>query len=77
MKVLSFKDLKEKKGIPWSRVHTYRLERDGRHQSVSPVIAVGSTRPGSSVRIKGRTRSWTRRLKQDWKIPKTKLRTEL
>ena len=29
MKVLSFKDLKER-GIPWSRVHINRLEKDGK-----------------------------------------------
>jgi len=37
MRILSFEDLRSEKGIPYSKVHLWRLERDGKFPKRVPL----------------------------------------
>ena len=43
MRILSFEDLRSEKGIPYSKVHLWRLERDGKFPKRVPL---GQSRHG-------------------------------
>jgi prophage regulatory protein len=43
MRILSFEELRSEKGIPYSKVHLWRLERDGKFPKLVPL---GESRHG-------------------------------
>jgi prophage regulatory protein len=43
MRILSFEELRSEKGIPYSKVHIWRLERDGKFPKRIPL---GASRHG-------------------------------
>jgi prophage regulatory protein len=45
MRILSFEELRSEKGIPYSKVHIWRLERDGKFPKRVPL---GASRHGWS-----------------------------